>query len=66
MKNKLIAAGALVALGLSGCATQFESSAPAGNNGIYVVGAFNNRARLWKCPSQSQGKCETLKVNVEK
>lgn len=66
MKTKLLFAVGSTAFALTGCVTEFYSTAPAGNEGIYVAGARNGRERVWRCPSQPKGKCEPVKVRFEK
>ena len=52
---------------LSGCATQFQGSAPASDGKMYVVGAkqvpfVGIQPMVWICPEKSPGECEEVKV----
>jgi hypothetical protein len=64
-----LAPGALVLLALAsaGCnKTAFWSVAPAKQGWVYVVGAKNDRAQGWLCPSTPrQGGCKEIEIEVE-
>lgn len=57
---------ALIAMATAamGCSKNiFFASAPAKTGWIYVVGAKNDRAQLWLCPSQpGKGACHEVDV----
>lgn len=71
MKSLKIGAIAVAMGMLTGCATHFNGSAPGStSDSVYVVGSYQGffspqTARLWRCPAQTKGKCERLKVSFE-
>lgn len=54
---------AAVAFSAMGCKNIFYASAPAKTGWVYVVGAKNDRAQLWLCPSlPGKGGCQEVDV----
>ena len=52
-----------LAVGLGGCATVFNASAPADQNSEYVVGASAGERAIWRCPvGGTGGDCERMEV----
>jgi hypothetical protein len=70
MKTMMMTAG-LALIGLTGCATQFTGTAPAGDGkSLYVSGSYQGffgpqSGRVWKCPAKTKGSCEDVNVTFE-
>lgn len=60
-----ILGGLLACFTLSGCVTFYMGSAPKNADEIYVVGARNNLARVWKCPAKTPGECKDVEVTFK-
>jgi hypothetical protein len=68
MRTSIAVFATIVALSLTGCATQFSDTASAPDGSVYVVGGraapfVGMRPAMWKCPaSPGGGRCVRVEV----